>query len=381
MRPGAPDIAWVHAIREPAQALAWTLPQWQRVLRLSRRLRLLGRLADSQIGAGHLPQLPPAVASQLRAEARYAQAQGGALRWALERIGSTLEAAPYPCVLLKGAAYMGQGLAIGHGRLPSDVDILVPHQHIADAQARLQAAGWAEPALDAHDQTYYREWSHEVPPMRHPLHGLELDLHHNILPPIAHPRVDAGSLLARLQPSAWPRWQVLHPQDQLLHSAAHLFHDSELRHRLRDLVDLDGLMRHFGPAPGFWQGLPERAEQLGLSAPLALACHFTQRWLHTPVPAPVLSSIAATGPAGWRGHTLRLALGQVLTPAEPNARAPWRQGLAAQALLVRYHLGRLPLGLLLPHLWHKWRASPHPVSPPAAPAPGQLSIKRDVKRD
>ncbi|MCY7315561.1 MAG: nucleotidyltransferase family protein [Rubrivivax sp.] len=354
----APDLQWVHAIREPAQALAWSLPQWQRVVRLSRRLRLLGRLAESQIAAGHLQQLPPPVASQLRAESRYAAAQGGALRWALERIGSTLASAPYACVLLKGAAYMGQGLAIGAGRLPSDVDILVPHAHIADAQARLQAAGWSEPTLDAHDQTYYRQWSHEVPPMRHPLHALELDLHHNILPPIAHPRVDAGLLLARTQASGWPRWQVLHPQDQLLHSAAHLFHDSELRDRLRDLVDLDGLMRHFGNTPDFWDGLAARAAQLALSQPLALACHFAQRWLQTPVPPLALQEICtAAEPAGPSRQLLQRAFAAVLTPTEPDHSPPLRQRLAAQALLMRYHRRRLPLRLLMPHLWHKWRVS------------------------
>jgi hypothetical protein len=29
--------------------------------------------------------------------------------------------------------------------------------------------------------------------------------------------------------------------------------------------------------------------------------------------------------------------------------------LAATVLLARYHFNRLPLRLLVPHLWHKWR--------------------------
>ncbi len=380
-----PDLAWVQAIREPAQAVAWTLPQWQRVVRLSRRLRLLGRLAESQIGAGHLPRLPAVVAGVLRAEARYAQAQGGALRWALERIGHALDAAPYPCVLLKGAAYMGQGLAIGAGRLPSDVDILVPQRHIAEAQARLQAAGWAEMEMDAQDQVYYRQWSHEVPPMRHPLHGLELDLHHNILPPIAHPRVDADRLLARLQPSIWPRWQVLHPQDQLLHSAAHLFHDAELRDRLRDLVDLDGLLRHFGRTPAFWDGLAARAEQLGLTQALALACHFTQRWLQTPLPAGLRQQLQAAAPAGLGRigrHLLHGALAAVLNPTEPDELPPLSQGFAAQALLARHHHGRLPLRLLVPHLWRKARVRRRGGSAVADASQAEpVSTERDVKQD
>ncbi len=105
--------------------------------------------------------------------------------------------------------------------------------HLPDAQARLLAAGWQVLELDEHDRRYYREWSHEVPPLRHPQHRMELDLHHNILPPVARTRVDADVLLARLQPSKWPDWQVLHPVDQVLHSAAHFSWISEARDRVR----------------------------------------------------------------------------------------------------------------------------------------------------
>ena len=59
--------------------------------------------------------------------------------WALDRRGAALGDAAYPRVLLKGAAYIGQGLPIAAGRLPSDVDILVPRGTLADAEARLRA--------------------------------------------------------------------------------------------------------------------------------------------------------------------------------------------------------------------------------------------------
>lgn len=84
--------------------------------------------------------------------------------YALKRVALQLEGADYPLVLLKGGAYIGQGLPISRGRLPSDVDILVPRANIASASARLQAAGWISKPLDAHDHRYYHDWSHEVPP-------------------------------------------------------------------------------------------------------------------------------------------------------------------------------------------------------------------------
>lgn len=349
------SMAWLQALRQPEQTLDWTLPQWERVLRLSRRLRLLGRLAESVEAAGLTASVPAPVARHLQAELRYSRWRTRLLLWGLERLPAMMGEPPYPLVLLKGAAYVVQGLPIASGRLPSDIDILVPREHLADAQERLLAAGWAETALDDHDRRYYHEWSHEVPPMRHALHGLELDLHHNILPPVAHTRVDIALLLARLQPSPSAPWQVFHPQDQVLHSAAHLFHDSDARDRLRDLVDLDGLLRHFDALPGFWQGLPARASALGLNEPLALACHFATLWLRTPVPETVLMEIQRAGPSASRRAWLHAMLSAVLTPTEPDQGPSARQDLAALALLVRHHWRRMPLGILLPHLWHKWR--------------------------
>ena len=355
--PGVPArMAWLQALSHPQRALAWPLPEWERVIRLSRRLRLLGRLAESIEVAQLLPQVPQPAARHLVAELQYSRWRTGALRWALERLPAMLGDVPYPLVLLKGAAYIGQGLAIAAGRLPSDIDILVPREHLAHAQGLLMAAGWSEAELDDHDRQYYHQWSHEVPPMHHPVVGLELDLHHNILPPMTHLRVDAKLLLAHLQPSRWQRWQVFHAHDQVLHSAAHLFHDSEARDRLRDLVDLDGLLRHFGATVGFWDGLPGRAAELGLSEPLALACHFTALWLQTPVPEAARRSIESAGPLALRRAWLHRLLAAILMPTEPDDEPPWQQQLAAQILLVRYHYRRMPLQILLPHLWHKVRA-------------------------
>jgi hypothetical protein len=350
-----PALLWLQALRQPELAQHWSLTDWERVVRLARRLRLLARLAQALDGAGLLASVPLQARRHLVADLRLSRWRTVAMCWTIERMAIALGDTPYPRVLLKGAAYLGQALPIAAGRLPSDLDVLVPRAHLTDAQSRLLAAGWQERPLDQHDQTYYREWSHEVPPMTHPLFDLELDLHHNILPPVAHAPVDADKLLARLVPSRWPGWQVLDPVDQVLHSAAHLFFDVELRDRLRDLVDLDGLLRHFGADQAFWARLTARSTELRLAEPLALACHFTTRWLATPVPAQVAREIAAAGPGAWHRAWLLPTLRLVLTPTEPDLSETRRQGLAAVLVQARYHYRRMPLRLLLPHLWRKWR--------------------------
>ncbi len=263
-----PQLLWLHTLRQPEHAAEWPLDEWERVIRLARRLRLLARLAESLTVAGLMERAPEQARRHLIAEQRLSQWRTAAMRWTLERVATMLGDAAYPRVLIKGAAYIGQDLPIALGRLPSDLDILVPHANLPDAQSRLTQAGWNALELDEHDQRYYYQWSHEVPPMTHPLLAMELDLHHNILPPVARTRVDADALLKNLQPSKWPAWQVLDTVDQVLHSAAHLFCDSELRDRIRDLVDLDGLFRHFGATSGFMARPPKltmrpRASRMG----------------------------------------------------------------------------------------------------------------------
>jgi hypothetical protein len=364
-----PALAWLQALRRPGLALDWSLADWLRVVRIARPLRLLARLAEAIAGAGLLASVPAPARRHLVAEQHLARQRGAAMRWTIERVATVLADAPYPRVLLKGAAYVAQGLTIARGRLPSDLDILVPLAHLADAQARLVAAGWSEPALDAHDQRYYREWSHEVPPMTHPQIPLELDLHHNILPPVGHAPVDADRLIAGLMPSQLPGWQVLDPVDQVLHSAAHLFFDSELQDRVRDLVDLDSLLRLFSAQPDFWPRLTARSTELGLAEPLALACHFTTRWLGTPLPALTARAIAMAGPGALQRAWLLPVLALVLKPGEPDDPPALRQALAATLLLARYHWRRMPLRLLLPHLWHKWRGQRQQARDDAAAVP------------
>lgn len=366
-------LAWLGALRTPQAATGWSVPQWQHVIRVARAQRLLGRLAEAVTQAGLDADLPPQVQRHLLAERRRSRARLRSLTWTMEQVGAVLRSIDDPIVLLKGAAYVQQGLPIAAGRLPSDLDILVPQRSIAPAQQRLKDHDWSEQPLSAHDQRYYRDWSHEVPPMQNGRFELELDLHHAILPPVARVHVDTDLLLPRLQ-SAGDGWHVLCPVDQVLHSAAHLFHDSEFSSRLRDLVDLDGLLRHFAWRADFWDDLCARAQQLGLVESLALAVHFTSRWLQTPVPAAVVRFVQRHGP-GTVGRLWRHALfEQALLPIDPDARPTTAQRRAATLLLARYHWHRLPPALLLVHLFHKSvqrlagrDAAAGPASDPLAP--------------
>lgn len=364
-RPATLD--WLDAMLQPELALSWTLAEWDRVVRLARRMRLLARLAEALQARGLMQSVPQAPRRHLVAMIHVSRWRTSSLHWVATRVAEAIGDGAGPLVLLKGAAYLAEGLPIAPGRLPSDLDILVPRAGLELARQRLGAAGWASAPLSDHDRRYYEEWSHEVPPMNHPIHPVELDLHHNILPPLADSHVAIEPLLARLQSSGWPRWSVLQPEDQVLHSAAHLFLDSEFTDRARDIVDLDGLLRHYGVRAGYLESLLERARQLELTEPLALAVHFAQAWMRTPLPDDWVKQVRSVGPGPARAAWLIPLYRAALTPSEADDPAGIKKRAAATALLIRYHWNRMPLRLLVPHLWHKWR---HANDPLTAPEPG-----------
>jgi hypothetical protein len=344
----------VAAIRQPQRTLSWPVAVWEQQVRLARRLRLLSRLAAAVEDQDLLQAVPSQPQRHLWSELRLSRWRTDAMRWAAERIGARLADRGYPIVLLKGAAYLSQGLSISRGRLPSDLDIMVPRDAMRDAQDCLRLDGWQEMELDAHDLRYYSEWSHEAPPMRHPAHRMELDLHHNILPPLGRPHVQAEVLFRRIQSAPWTGWSVLSPADQFLHAAAHLFCDSVFRDRLRDLVDLDGLARELVAGEQAWADVVARAQELGLAEQCALACHFLTLWFDTPLPDVPVSDALESSLARLTGRRpLLKLLSSALTPMAPDEEPGLRERVVDQVLLARYHLHRLPLRLLIPHLIHK----------------------------
>ena len=146
----------------------------------------------------------------------------------------------------------------------SDVDILVPRERLADVETALMMAGWVHADHDAYNQHYYRTWMHELPPMRHLHRGTVLDVHHALVPGTARARPSTQRLLQAAK--ALPGQAgvcVLAPVDMVLHSAAHLFHESDFTHGFRGVVDIDALLREFASVPGFWSDLLERAAAAG----------------------------------------------------------------------------------------------------------------------
>jgi len=343
----------------PDRASALSPADWDLLIRQARRANLIARLAT--LLEPQLDTLPDGPARHLRAALLIARRQRIATRWEAECLRTALAPLDVRPILLKGAAYLLADLPAARGRLFGDVDLLVPKAQIAAVEAALIEAGWAfDEDLSDYDQRYYRQWMHEIPPLRHQQRDTALDLHHTILPPTARVQVNTAALFedARELPEL-PGLFVLAPVTMFLHSAAHLFHEGELDNGLRDLFDLDTLLRDFGRDPAFWAALVPRARVLGLARPLFHALRYTTRLLGTPVPAEVMAQAAADAPGGQA--LLDACYERALMPMHASCDGALT-GLARLALYVRSHWLRMPLGLLSRHLARKaWLRLQPPV--------------------
>jgi hypothetical protein len=338
----------VLALRDPGALVGSSLPQWDALVRQARRTNLLPRLALALDELGLLQQVPPAPRAHLEAARTLARAQADAVRREVAYIDRALAASGISIVLLKGAAYLIAGLQAARGRVFSDIDILVPHGALASVEAALMLHGWATGKTTAYDQRYYRRWMHELPPLRHISRQTWLDVHHAILPITARLKPDSAKLLAASRPVAGePRLLVLAPVDMVLHSATHLFCNEDVGNSLRDLVDLDSLLREFSSEENFWPRLTMRAGELDLTRPLYYALRYAVRILGTPIPAQVLHEAEIGRPPPLLRGLMDTLFLQTL---QPDRAADGLASLARGSLYVRAHWLRMPLLLLAQHL-------------------------------
>jgi len=334
----------VRVLRNPAEIRSLSTPEFSGLIDVAEHARLLGWLL-SEIDAGHVPPFAPDwLQDRLVTVRALVREHERAVRWEIDRLQRAFSGAGLPWILLKGAAYVAASLPPGRGRRVADIDVLVPFEQLAQTEETLNQHGWHVGALDPYDQRYYREWMHELPPMTHKDRRSVVDVHHAILPRTSrlHP---SASRLASKAVRVDGGVRVLCPAHMVLHAAAHLFHDGEITGAIRDVVDLDALLRRFGEGADFWRELASESRELGLTRPAYYAVRYSRRLLDTPVPADVLDGMAAWGPA----PPVRLLMDALVERTLPGKSAATSSS-AALALYVRSHWLRMPPFMLVRHL-------------------------------
>jgi len=353
-RPPAHCELLLRGLREPHALRHLGPAEWELLIRVARRGRLHGVLPARLAADGALHFVPDRVLTHLESGAAVARYRLQMARLEQHHLARALADVGAPLVLLKGGAYAAQGLAVAEGRPLNDLDIMTPAEHLPRVEAALRRSGWRSPVEDPYDQRYYREWSHEVPPLRGEGRMLEVDLHHTILPPTGRLRADADRLFADAVPLAGSPFSVLSPADQVLHASVHLFQDVDVAERLRDVVDLDGLLRAYGDRPRFWTALVEHAAHHGLQRPLWYALHFARVWLGTPIDAAVPTALSSCAPNAVTQALMHALFGSTLLPFHPDRGPTLRRTAAWQLLRTRAMWLRMPPGLLVRHAGTKF---------------------------
>lgn len=336
----------------PERLRGLNVSQLDGVLRYARRASLLGSLAArARTAAVDVPH----VAHLFEGAALYAAEHARRIEWELQQLAPLVRSVAQPVVVLKGGAYLGMRLDSAAGRLVSDLDLLVPQAALAGFEAAMRNDGYRAQKQDAYDQHYYRAWMHELPPMSHVARGTMVDVHHNIAPPVSRLKIDADQLLRRARPlrDDLP-YLRLGDEDMVLHLCVHMFHDGELHNALRELFDLDALLRRFGADPGFWQRLSQRARQLELERPLYYGVRFSTRLLGTPVASQLLDELRSAAPLPPMRWLLQAAMRRSILP-DTGERPSAAKAFAEWLLFLRAHWLRMPPAMLARHLWTQFR--------------------------
>ncbi len=328
----------VRALREPASVHKLPEWDWTELIAVARAESLMGSLAYRLEG---LP-LPPKVERILDDARRDAEQARRQALWEAEMARRALAPLGVPVILLKGTAYVSAGLSAGVGRSIGDLDILVPRETLDRVQEALLGAGWEWVKEDAYDDLYYRQWMHELPPLIHRERDRMIDVHHTILPLTHRRKPDAAAMVAQsLELENGLR--VLSPADMVVHSAAHLFADGDLAGGLRNLWDIDRMLREFGEDQQFWTRLAERSQLHQLSSETRRALRVAHKLYGTPVDRQLAGPVRSSD-----GLFERRLL----------ARNGWGQGTRKPLRLVFYirsHWLRMPPLMLARHLWKKAR--------------------------
>lgn len=331
-------------LANPASAQTLRLNCWTGVICAARAERLLASLAHRLAGLD-LPTQVVDIFDSVRADA---EVQRTAALWEAEMARRALAHLEVPVVLLKGTAFLAAGLDAGQGRLVGDLDILVPRDRLDAVETALLAAGWEWVKPDAYDDMYYRRWMHELPPLIHRTRDRMIDVHHTILPLTARPK-PLPALLIELSEPLENGLRVLLPEHMIVHAAAHLLADGDMSGGLRNLWDIDRMCRQFAEQQDdFYLSVVEEASFNGLYAEVMQALRLSHQIFGTPVKPydrPIKTRFAAKRQdARFRARLL--------------ARDGWgrpTRPLLRFAFYVRSHLIRMPLPILLRHLWKKWR--------------------------
>lgn len=331
--------------------------QWRDLILVARAHSLLPRVASILlINADNQFHIPPKVHAHLVASIRHETLFHNQVKNEVKFVNTKISGAlNRKLIVLKGAGYVVADSSAAKGRIFSDIDLLVLKDDIPKVERALHLFGFVSDTDSEYDQKYYREWAHEIPPLRHFQRGTVLDVHHNIIPVVSGRAPNIDFFLSSTMETEYGV-EVLRPAAMFLHSAIHLFFSEEFTNGFRDLSDLSLLLDEIVDDDDEVNYLFELAYNTGFENEVFLAFRYLERVFHKQVSADITQNFKLPIPEGFKLALNDFIFGKVLAANHRLVNVKFR-GIAEWLAFVRGHLLKMPFNILVKHTASKlWRS-------------------------
>ncbi len=296
--PDSPALSLLEALlRQEWTILDNPLP-WDALLAVADEQRVAPLLCHRLRHANQWPRLPRPWAEGLLTRYQESALRNALYLNALEEIVAHLNRAGIEPILLKGAALAYHFYPHPALRPMGDLDLWTPAHDFPAAAHALTQAGW-QPTVPDQWPLIQAEISHHLGLINPRGFPRSLELHRRWMTlPSALRRPDAEALVwQHAQPVAIGRAhaRILAPLDHFIYLAAHLARHAAHQDRLLWYADLVVLVGHHGSAFE-WDGVVERADQLGLTVPLAWVVDALSQRLGLDVPQAIREQLGRVRP-------------------------------------------------------------------------------------
>ncbi|URD61689.1 nucleotidyltransferase family protein [Sphingomonas sp. KRR8] len=325
----SPVLRWLAAAcRQDGAPLSPTPIPWSEIISLARRHRV-----QSLLYAGvtrRAQEIPPEVASQLRAEAHRVAAENLQAAAECRRIRDAFDSADLPLLFVKGLTLSQLAYGASTLKLSRDIDLLVLPEQVGRAGEVLALLGYqAQVSADSRRLARWHRWSKEsgwIAPS-----GLLVELHSRLTDhPGILPDLRANSASQLVEVISGLALPTLRRDALLAYLAVH--GASSAWFRLKWLADLQALLGE-ADATGLDE-VHEAMRRLGAGRAASQAM-LLLHWVYgMPLSDRLVTVLAADRRARWLASE---ALRQLEAPVEPTARRRGTVGIHASQLLIGEH--------------------------------------------
>lgn len=342
----------ISLLKNPELAADLSNLNWQILIKVLRKEQLLARFAINFKQQNIIlrdKELSAYLDIHLNNSIKIAIRQSQSVKFEIAELARQLGQSSQQLILLKGAAYSVMNNLASEGRTYGDIDLLSNKDKIDGFEKVLNTYGWTGKEVNDYDDKYYREWSHEIPPLIHSSRGTVIDLHHNLVPIISGRAPNIELFVKDAIPVA--EMKVLRPSAMTLHSAVHLFLNEDYEHGLRNIHDISLLISEHHSAE-YWADIYSLATDSNFTLELYLALRYCKKLFNTTVCESTYRKLSKRHSSFIKNNYWDLVFRGALAPKHPLVTGHINK-VGLILAYIRGHAAKMPLKVLIPHIFTK----------------------------